>query len=386
MKVIICEYHPWDTVFRIGNHHYARAFMDDGWKVLWMSHPVSPFHGMKAENEKRMMRARMGAVLHEDGPTEVVPYTKLPFLNKPLLRSEWVLRNSHRYLRPSLKDLLSKNEFDNPDLVWLTDTVMHSVADEVKAGKLAVRIADDNTEFKNTTGSLRVIEDELCTKADVVFVTSYPLLEKLQAKYGDRIHLLRNGVNYEHFQGNFERPPEYDEIDGPIAVYVGAIEEWFDPEIVLGLAVESPDLTIILIGPVGIDQAVFAGKKNIKAIGPRPYEKIPSYLAHADIGIIPFKRTPLVESVSPLKLFEFFAAGLPVVSTSWKELENLQSPAFLAGDRDEFAAHVINAVNGELKNQRGSEYYRSYAKENSWNARYRSAMDILGFPDAVESS
>ena len=73
MKVIICEYHPWNAVFRIGNHHYAREFLSSGWEVLWISHPVSFLHGLKAGNEERMRRSREGPEKHADGPTELVP-------------------------------------------------------------------------------------------------------------------------------------------------------------------------------------------------------------------------------------------------------------------------------------------------------------------------
>ena len=112
MKIIICEYHPWDTVFRIGNHHFAREFLDDGWNVLWISHPVSFLHGLKQENRERMERAKLGPLIHLDGPTEIVPYTRLPFLNKPFLNSRWVLENSHRYYRPPLRDIIKKAGFE----------------------------------------------------------------------------------------------------------------------------------------------------------------------------------------------------------------------------------------------------------------------------------
>ncbi|MFH1514120.1 MAG: hypothetical protein ABIG42_01535, partial [bacterium] len=122
MKVIICDYHPWDTPFRIGDHHYAREFLNDGWDVLWISHPVSPFHGMKSDNRERMERARLGPILHIDGPKELVPFTRFPFLNKPFLNTDWVLRNSLHYCKPPLKKSLVKAGFDKPDLVWISDT------------------------------------------------------------------------------------------------------------------------------------------------------------------------------------------------------------------------------------------------------------------------
>jgi glycosyltransferase involved in cell wall biosynthesis len=376
MKVIICEYHPWDSIPRIGNHHYAREFLRAGWEVLWISHPVSYLHALKPDNRERLTRAKAGPVRHPDGPTEIVPYTRLPFYNAPILRSQWALANSHRFFAPPLRKTLSGLRFDKPDLLWITDTVLHALPEIVDASAVAVRIADDNVEFGNTPAALKWAEDKLCNRADTLFVTSSPLDERLRHTYGSKVHLLRNGVDVCHFQGDFPRPQDYADISGPIAVYVGSIEQWFDLGWVESLARSREDVTVVLIGMTNIDMSPLHAFPNIRHLGPKPYMSIPAYLAHADCGMIPFRRTRLVDSVSPLKLFEFLAAGLPVVSTRWMELENLNSPALLTSDADEFARSVSRVIDEKWKLNRGGEF-REYARKNSWSARYQSAMDAL---------
>jgi len=377
MKVIICEYHPWDTEFRIGNHHYARLFLDHGWDVAWISHPVSRFHALKKSNVTRLERASGGPFRHENGPVEIVPFTNLPFLKKPVLSSRWVLNNTHRFMTPPLvESLRSAGGFDKPDLIWLTDTVMHSVVQIAPAKAVALRIADDNIRFRNMPGSLKHIENELSKRANIIFATSSPLVDRLKSVYGEKVKLLRNGVNFDHFQGEFEKPDGLSDIEGPVAIYVGAIEEWFEPDWVEKLARERGDISVLLIGRVGIDIDRFEDLPNVHFIGPVPYEQIPAWLAHSDVAIIPFKRTPLVESVSPLKLFEFFAAGLPVVSASWTELEKLGSPATLVSDCTDFIKGVSNAVDGTEKIADYDEH-KKYAVVNSWRARFDFAMSEL---------
>ncbi|HEX9745627.1 MAG TPA: glycosyltransferase [bacterium] len=377
-KAIICEYHTWDSIFRIGNHHYARELIAGGWDVLWISHPVSPIHGVKKENADRMAIARSVPVRHTNGPLEYIPLTNLPFLNKPFLNSIWVLDNTLNMTSPSVKNVLEKTGFAAPDLLWITDTSMHSITGMVNPGKLAVRIADDNTRFREMPGSLRYAEKKLCEKADTIFVTSSPLYESHHETYGGKVHLLRNGVQYEHFQGEYERPEEFRGIENPIAIYVGAIEEWFNVRWIEKLASERKNISIILIGLVDRDLHNLKKFDNVHILGPRPYRSIPAYLNHADCGIIPFHRTELVESVSPIKLFEFFASGLPVVTTSWNELESLGSPATLCNSIDEFVANVSKAIDDKMKKSNG-EKYREYAKGNSWHARFSEAMNVLGF-------
>ncbi|HDS31029.1 MAG TPA: glycosyltransferase [Firmicutes bacterium] len=376
MKVIIAEHHTWDTVIRIGNHHYCREFMKNGWETLWLSHPVSFVHGLKGSNRERVERARSGPYKHENGPVELIPFTYLPFYNAPFFGSLWTLRNNHRFFRPGMKELLSKTGFYKPDLLWITDTDSHFVADYADAKAVAVRIADDNTKFEGMPKSLKWAEEKLCNLADIVFVTSFPLEEKLKAKYPGKVKLLRNGVEYGHFQCEFDYPDEYRKIDGPIAVYVGAIDSWFATEWIESLAIKRSDINVVLIGKATADLSRLKSLPNVHAIGPKPYSTIPAYLTHADCGTIPFKRTPLVESVSPLKLFEFFASGIPVVSTKWAELENLGSPAFLADNADEFAEMVGMAIDGNLKESK-FDFYRNYAKENSWESRFSFAMETL---------
>jgi glycosyltransferase involved in cell wall biosynthesis len=376
MKVVICEYHPWKSDFRIGNHHYARMFLDRGWDVLWISHPVSFVHGLKPENRERVELASRGPVRHPGGPTELVPYTRLPFLKAPILSSTWVLENSHRFFSPSLVDSLGRAGFDKPDLLWITDATMHAIADAADAKALAVRIADDNLEFAGTPKSLRAVEKRLIRRADAVFATSLPLQKRFEAMGGARVHLLRNGVDFDHFQGEFEKPREYEEIAGPIAIYMGAMDNWFALEWIESLAARRPDITVVLIGRDGIDLAPLNRFPNVRYLGRKPYEEIPRYLAHASVGIIPFRRTRLVESISPLKLFEFLAAGLPVVSARWSELEFLAGPALLASDGEEFVRLVARVVDEDWKGEQG-DYFRRFAKENSWQARFDSAMSVL---------
>ena len=82
---------------------------------------------------------------------------------------------------------------------------------------------------------------------------------------------------------------------------------------------------------------------NVIFVGAVERDRLPAYLNHADVGIIPFNCRdflPLIEPVRPLKLYEYMACGLPVVSVAWQELRQMNSPAWLAETIDEFIAGV----------------------------------------------
>ena len=57
--------------------------------------------------------------------------------------------------------------------------------------------------------------------------------------------------------------------------------------------------------------------------GPRTYGELPDVLRAADAGLIPYARNELTESIFPMKVYEYLAAGLPVVATPLPALAGL---------------------------------------------------------------
>jgi glycosyltransferase involved in cell wall biosynthesis len=130
-----------------------------------------------------------------------------------------------------------------------------------------------------------------------------------------------------------------------------------------------PDTAFVIVGPAMQSAPAWTGRPNVRLLGPRPYEQIPTYMRHADVGIIPFKPGLLVHAVNPLKLYEYMAAGLPVVATEWEELKQMNSPALLATDADGFCRQLQAAF--AMKND--ARWLR-YATANSWEHRFAQVM------------
>ena len=83
-----------------------------------------------------------------------------------------------------------------------------------------------------------------------------------------------------------------------------------------------PDWSFVLIGPDhdgSLARSRLAGLPNVHALGPRPYATLPGYLHRFDVATIPFAINDITLATSPLKLFEYFAAGRPVISTPMPE-------------------------------------------------------------------
>jgi glycosyltransferase involved in cell wall biosynthesis len=187
-----------------------------------------------------------------------------------------------------------------------------------------------------------------------------------------------NGIDASRFEGELPpEPAEYAGWRGPVAVYVGAMAEWVDLSLVEACARARPDVLFALVGPGPADAAGFPSLANVRFLGRRPPEQIPAYLRNADAGLIPFRSSrleSLIARVNPLKLYEYLAAGLPVVSTRWAELERLASPARLCASTEEFVA----ALDAVLARPGDADGCREFARGADWSRRVAPLLDWAG--------
>lgn len=178
--------------------------------------------------------------------------------------------------------------------------------------------------------------------------------------------IIRNGVDFTHFNTKPARCYTARRAAGIIG-YHGAIEEWFDVALVNAVARAFPEYEITLIGGVGNSDArqALRKQKNIRLLGEIPYQSLPSYIHAFSVGIIPFTLRPLTRATNPIKVYEYLAAGIPVVSTPLPELQGFgdlvsmgNGDTFIEAIRRSLAPDSARAERGQL-----------YAAHNSWKTR-----------------
>jgi glycosyltransferase involved in cell wall biosynthesis len=115
----------------------------------------------------------------------------------------------------------------------------------------------------------------------------------------------------------------------PVVVYTGGMMEWKGVEILLEAARQLPKLRFVIAGGTDADVARLRERardqQNVRIDGFQAPERVPLYLAAADIGVVPNRSQPAISSryTSPLKVFESFAAGLPLVASDLPSLREL---------------------------------------------------------------
>lgn len=367
--------HYWDSPFQLSSHYLARCFADAGWRVAYLSAPITPLHLLKPRKSELAARYRSYfrgiSPEKENGIFSYVPGALLAPGNHPLLRSEWLVENWASFSFPSLSSLLHKAGFGSPDVCYL-DNFYHAGIRKIIDPKITCyHMVDDYSGFPGYGGDFEHVEKKLCLDTDIVIYPSSLLKDRVE-RFNSRDSLfLPNGVDFSRFEGVLPVPALLAKIPKPIAIYVGAMDEWFDHELVKYCAERLPGVSFVLLGPHGDLPKYFEDVSNVFFMGVVNRENLPAYLGHADVGLIPFRVErfrALIDPVRPLKLLEYLASGLPVVSVSWRELFLMRSPAILADDRDEF----LQAIRYCLSTSVDRSALKSYAAKYSWKDIFKS--------------
>jgi len=376
-KILMAVTNYYTSPFQVGSHHYARAFEKLGYEVLFISNPISPIHKIFANNEQLAERER----IHDLGGGKVgdityyVPKTLFTPQNKPLLSSKFVLDHWYNFSYPNILQYIKDKGFGSVDILWFDSPMFSFLLEKIQYKHSILRLADYSKGFSSVSENQYNTEIKIANRVDKIIYTAQNLKEKyFDIEDRSNMHYISNGVDLK-FLENADKslPLEYKDISSPIAVYVGAIHQWFDVNLIYETALALPKFSFVIIGPIESDLSKIATLSNVYILGKKPYVQIAKYLYNADIGIIPFdivRHKKLVESINPLKLYEYFACGLPVVSMSWEELKTLDSPALLCDTTDEF----IQALQ-EIKDNSYTKELKVFARNADWNQRLQEILN-----------
>jgi hypothetical protein len=153
-----------------------------------------------------------------------------------------------------------------------------------------------------------------------------------------------------------------------VAGYVGALDSWFDVEAIEQSAALHPHCRFILAGRIEFDPIQrLRALPNVELTGEIPYSKVPELLAQFRIALIPFRINPLTLMTNPIKLYEYFSCGLPVVSTPLPEAQAMGDLVYVGTSPADFARQVGRALEEDDLRQRARR--REIAVRESWTAR-----------------
>lgn len=250
--------------------------------------------------------------------------------------------------------------------------------------RLVYDCMDEHSGFGTHGPQTGADEARLIAESDLVIVTSRLLFERVRAaRPPEGILRLPNAVDWPRFSNlpPRERSPLASlGLPRPVVGYYGAIAEWFDAEAVAFAAARRRNASFVLIGrDSGADLSPLDGLSNVHRLGEVAYERLPEHLAAFDVCTIPFRRTPLTLATNPVKLYEYFATGKPVVARRLPEIEAFEDAEVveLYDSPKDFDAALGRALSPRPDEEAIAARRREIARENTWEIRHRALGERL---------
>jgi glycosyltransferase involved in cell wall biosynthesis len=254
---------------------------------------------------------------------------------------------------------------------WYYTPMALNFTNELKPSLTIYDCMDELSAFAGAPPAMRLNEQVLFSRADLVFTGGRSLYESKQASHPS-VHLFPSSVDVAHFgkaRSIKTDPEDQRSIPHPRIGFVGVIDERMDIQLLAHIAQARPDWHLVMVGPiVKIDPATLPQFPNIHYLGMKTYEQLPSYLAGWDVAMLPFAQNESTRFISPTKTPEYLAAGCPVVSTPIRDVVRPYGDLGLVKigkSGEEFVAAIDSILQHGMK--------------KTWQAEVNSFLDNLSW-------
>lgn len=184
-----------------------------------------------------------------------------------------------------------------------------------------------------------------------------------------------NGLEPSEWIGDPTPPAWQRDMLRPLLLYVGSLDARLDVPGVAAIARALPQATVVLAGPL-LDPAHLSplrAEPNVEIHPALPRAAVAGLIRVADVGLIPHVRSALTEAMSPLKLYEYLAGGLPVVGADLAPLRGVDPRVLLVGDSAGYPAAIGRAL---ALGPAPEDERLTFVQTNSWAARHERLLDL----------
>jgi len=339
----------------VQRHHYVARWRAESGRSVWVDTLGS--RNPRLADLRRIGGERAGQSAERLLPgVEVVKPRFVPLFGAPFY-------GLNRRLLEGQLDGLGVDPEDSIAWVYLPHPVVIGLLEKRRWGKVVFDLCDDIDDMV-VHPSLREGEAKLLREADVVFATAEALVEKAERVRDGEVHYVPNGVDGGRFEAEIEPAGELRRV-----LYVGAIYEWLDEDLIVAVAEGRPDLEFRIVGPLRRPLPRLERMVNLSIPGPVAAEDVPKEIAAAQLCIIPFRPGPLTEATDPLKLYESLIAGRPVLATALHQGERFAPAVRLERTAEGWLAALADLESGAWSFDAAALRER-VAREEDWRERF----------------
>ncbi|HST56489.1 MAG TPA: glycosyltransferase [Solirubrobacteraceae bacterium] len=382
---IVCVgFNDWDTELWTNQHHLMARLARDN-RVLFIESLGLRRPTLAGRDLRRIGRRvrnglagpRVAAAHPGGGSLHVLSPLVLPFHRHALAR---VL---NRVLLGWLVGRAARRIGMRKPILWGYVPQAQSLRAALEPALTVYHCVDDiAAQERIDTGAFRAAERVFAAQADLVLASAPKLAERL-GECNEHVELLPNVADTELFASALRAgpvDPELARVSSPRVLFTGAIAAAkLDFELLIGVARARRQWSIVLVGPVGLgdphtDVSRLRAEPNVHLLDARGYEQLPALARGADAGLIPYARNALTESIFPMKVYEYLAAGLPVLATRLPALAGVEDIEF-ADDAGAAVQALERMLAEDSPAARAARSERAHG--HSWEARLEEISGLI---------
>lgn len=371
---ILCFSHDW-TGDPLSKTHLMRELSKDN-RILWINAIANRMPTASSKDVKRIVSKlkRFTEPVREAEPNIFV----LNPLAVPAYGSSFIRNFNKNALRRQVKKAMRKLQFDAP-VNMVFNPAAGLLAGTLGEKELIYYCVDDYTEFTGVAAGLKEIEEDLFRRSDLVIVSAEKLFED-KKQFNKKTFVIRHGTDWNHFRKSLDQktkiPDEIKNLPKPVIGFHGLLADWVDFELIKKVAERYSTGSVVLLGKVAVDAEkkikILDRVRNVHLLGRKPYESLPDFCKGFDVALNPFEINELTLAANPLKVREYLAAGLNVISTDIPEVRIL-SHCRIGRDHEEFLKMVEEALHDKTPRETISDSIKS----ESWSAKIEELRNIM---------
>ncbi|MDT3346308.1 glycosyltransferase family protein [Microbacterium aquilitoris] len=344
MRILFVSHTDSHGIFRVGSHHLSAELARLGHDVVHLSTPISMVHRVLGRVPRSRARATPSDEVDASGVRHIVPRTLLPAGIGTF----------------SVATELRRRRLDRFDLVLVDQPLMWHQSVRELADIVVYRPTDEYPR-----GMKAGLQRDALHHVDGVIATSVEVLRGLGDVRVPAI-VVPNGVDTARFT-------ETNGTRAETCVYAGALDRRFDWGQVARWAGAHRDVRFELIGPLTGEPPTLPD--NVAVLGALPYDELPARFAAARVGLLPLSDDPGNAGRSPMKLYEYLASGLNVVSRRTPVIASDPSNGvYTYADEAEAQSALQAALERREPNGSGAQL----AQSHSWTAKVAAILTFVG--------
>lgn len=369
MRATILSPSRWAS-FRLSKHFIASTLAAQGDDVLYVDPPLSPLSGFRQPARKADRRAPKDETVAPN--LRVWRPRVVPGQNGAIGQSVNARLLAHG----------AQTRAPDPDLVIAFSLESRGALRRL-GGRHVYYVTDSLEDLPGAdTDAVRRYERELIDEADLVVACSLPLCEQLRTRGADPLYL-PHACDPDSLAEPGGVPADIAALPRPIVGYVGSLNFRIDVAMLDAARRAAGGGTVLVVGgafgpPPSAEAAAFLAQPDVVSTGHRGPDVLTSYIAALDVGLVPYAAGPFNRKSFPIKVLQYLAAGVPVVSTANGATDELGNAVLVADEPAAFEAAVADAVSDHDPAAQAAR--REIARARRWDGVVEKLLEAVRAP------